>query len=64
MSAGVCLLVCLFILDRVSLCSSGCSGSYPVDQAGLDLRDLPASAFQLLGLRHVLPLASTINWFC
>jgi hypothetical protein len=35
--------------DRVSLCSPGCSGTYFVDQAGLELRNLPASASQVLG---------------
>jgi hypothetical protein len=36
---------CLFLAfpDRVSLCSSGCPGTDSVDQAGLELRDLPAS---------------------
>jgi hypothetical protein len=43
----VCLLVlfCLFFFpDRVSLCSPGCPGTHFVDQAGLELRNLPASA--------------------
>jgi hypothetical protein len=30
--------------DRVSLCSPGCPGTHAVDQAGLELRNLPASA--------------------
>jgi hypothetical protein len=38
--------------DRVSLCSPGCSGTHPVDQAGLELRNSPASASQLLGLKE------------
>jgi hypothetical protein len=37
--------------DRVSLCSSGCSGIHFVDQAGLELRNPPASASQGLGLK-------------
>jgi hypothetical protein len=37
--------------DRVSLYSPGCSGSHFVDQAGLELRNLPASASQVLGLK-------------
>jgi hypothetical protein len=37
--------------DRVSLCSPGCPGTHSVDQAGLELRNLPASAFQVLGLK-------------
>jgi hypothetical protein len=40
----VCLFVCLFIRDRVSLCGSGCPGTHFVDQAGLELRNPPASA--------------------
>jgi hypothetical protein len=30
--------------NRVSLCSPGCPGTHSVDQAGLKLRGLPASA--------------------
>ena len=37
--------------DRVALCNPGCPGTYSVDQAGLKLRDLPASASQVLGLK-------------
>jgi hypothetical protein len=29
--------------DRVSLCSSGCPGTHSIDQAGLELRNPPAS---------------------
>jgi hypothetical protein len=46
----VCLFVCFF-RDRVSLCSPGCPGTHSVNQAGLELRNLPASAFQVLGLK-------------
>ena len=45
----VCLFVCLFG-SRVSLYSPGCPGLPLVDQAGLELRNLPASAFQVMGL--------------
>ena len=38
-----CLFVCLFP-DKVSLCSPGYPGNHSVDQAGLELRNLPASA--------------------
>ncbi|GAB1290998.1 Exocyst complex component 6B [Apodemus speciosus] len=34
---------------KVSLCSHGCPGTHSVDQAGLELRNLPASASQVLG---------------
>jgi hypothetical protein len=49
--------VCLFVFvfqDRVSLCSPGCPGTHFVDQAGLELRNPPASASQVLGLKAVL----------
>jgi hypothetical protein len=35
--------------DRVSLYSPGCPGTHFVDQAGLELRNLLASASQVLG---------------
>jgi hypothetical protein len=56
----VCLFVCLFFWfvfvffvfqDRVSLCSPGCPGTHFVDQAGLELRNPPASASRVLGLK-------------
>jgi hypothetical protein len=37
--------------DRVSLYSPGCSGTHSVDQAGLELRNPPASASRVLGLK-------------
>jgi hypothetical protein len=37
--------------DRVSLCSLDCPGTHSVDQAGLKLRNSPASASQVLGLK-------------
>jgi hypothetical protein len=46
-----CFFVVVVFLDRVSLCSLGCPGTHFVDQAGLELRNLPASAFQVLGLK-------------
>jgi hypothetical protein len=50
------LFVCLFCFflffqDRVSLCSPGCPGTHFVDQTGLELRNPPASASQVLGLK-------------
>ena len=50
------LFVCLFFVfvffqDRVSLYNPGCPGTHFVDQAGLKLRNLPASAYQMLGLK-------------
>jgi hypothetical protein len=40
-----------FFWDRVSLYSSGCPGTHFVDQAGLKLRNPPASACLVLGLK-------------
>jgi hypothetical protein len=50
---------CFFVLfwfglvfrDRVSLYSPGCPGPHFVDQAGLELRNPPASASRALGLK-------------
>jgi hypothetical protein len=51
----VCLFVFVFVFlvfrDRVFLCSPGCPGTHFVDQAGLELRNLPASASRVLGLK-------------
>jgi hypothetical protein len=42
----------LFVFrDRVSLGSPGCPGTHSVDQAGLELRNPPASVSQVLGLK-------------
>jgi hypothetical protein len=51
------LFVCLFVFfqDRVSLCSPGCPGTHFVDQAGLELRNRPASASRVLGLKACAP---------
>jgi hypothetical protein len=46
-----CTYLFCFFGDRVSLCSSGCPRTHFVDQAGLKLRDLPASASRVLGLK-------------
>jgi hypothetical protein len=46
--------VCLFVFvfrDRVSLYSPGCPATHFVDQAGLERRNLPVSASQVLGLK-------------
>ena len=40
-----------FFQDRVSLCSPGCPETHSVDQVGLKLRNPPASASQVLGLK-------------
>jgi hypothetical protein len=41
----------LVFQDRVSLYSPGCPGTHFVDQVGLELRNPPASASQVLGLK-------------
>jgi hypothetical protein len=40
-----------FFFETVSLCRPSCPGTHSVDQAGLKLRNLPASASQVLGLK-------------
>jgi hypothetical protein len=50
----VCFLGFFWFLvfrDRVSLYSPGCPGTHFVDQAGLELRNLPASTSRVLGLK-------------
>jgi hypothetical protein len=42
--------------DRVSLYCPGCPGTHSVDQAVLNLRNLPASASRVLGLKVYAPL--------
>jgi hypothetical protein len=53
-----------FFRDRVSLCSPGCPGTHSVDQAGLELRNLPASAAQVLGLKACTTTPSGHFIFC
>jgi hypothetical protein len=54
----MCMYVCMYryvfvcvCVDKVSLYSPGCPGTHSVDQAGLELRNPPASASQVLGLK-------------
>jgi hypothetical protein len=54
-----CFVFCfLFFPDRVSLYSLGCPGTHFVDQAGLELRNPPVSASQVLGLK----VCATTAW--
>jgi hypothetical protein len=46
--------------DRVSLYSPSCPGTHSVDQAGLKLRNPPATASQVLGLQA----CATTALFC
>jgi hypothetical protein len=59
----VCLFV-LFFWDRVSLYSPGCPRTHFVDQAGLNLRNPPASASRVLGSRRVPPRRARRWVFC
>jgi hypothetical protein len=58
---------CFCFRDRVSLYSLGCPGAYSVDQAGLELRNLPVSVSQVLGLKvcattaRLIPIVKTGN---
>jgi hypothetical protein len=46
------LLFCFVLFFKTGfLCSPGCPGTYFVDQAGLELRNPPASASRVLGLK-------------
>jgi hypothetical protein len=47
----VVILFCFVFQNRVSLFSSGSPGTHSVDQAVLELRNPPASASQVLGLK-------------
>jgi hypothetical protein len=64
----VCLFVCLFVCfvfvfqDRISLYSPGYPGTHFVDQAGLKLRNPPASASQMLGLKACATMPG-LNYF-
>jgi hypothetical protein len=60
------MVVCLFALffpDRVSLCNPGCPGTHSVDQAGLKLRNPPASASQVLVLQACTTTARHVLFF-
>jgi hypothetical protein len=60
----VVVLFSLFVFrDRVSLCSSDCPGTHCVDQAGLQLRNPPASASQVLGLKACTTTAPLWSYF-
>jgi hypothetical protein len=51
-----------FFLDRVSLCSSSCAETHSVDHAGHKLRNPPASAYQVLGLKVCTTTAQLDTW--
>jgi hypothetical protein len=53
----------LVFRDRVSLYNPGCPGTHFVDQAGLELRNLPASASAYAGIKGVCHHARLIREF-
>jgi hypothetical protein len=63
-----CFVLFCFVLlvfrDRVSLYSPGCPGTHFVDQAGLELRNSPASASRVLGLKACATRPGCIHVFC
>ena len=62
-SFSLCLFF-FFFQDRVSLCSPSCPGTHSVVQAGLELRNLPASASQVLELKACATTPGGFNFFC
>jgi hypothetical protein len=57
------LFLFLVFRDRVSLYSPGCPGTHFVDQGGLELRNPPASASQVLGLKACATTAGLSTYF-
>ena len=53
----------LVFRDRVSLCSPGCPETHFVDQAGLELRNPPASASRVLELKACATTPRTSDQF-
>jgi hypothetical protein len=54
----------MYLINTSSMhiaCSPGCPGTHSVDQTGLELRDPPASASQVLGLKACATTPSTQN---
>jgi hypothetical protein len=47
----VVIIIILVFQDKAFLCSPGCPETHSVDQAGLELRNPPASASRVLGLK-------------
>jgi hypothetical protein len=64
LSPSLSLSLFLVFRDRVSLCSPGCPGTHFVDQAGLELRNPPASASQVPGLKVCAITARPLSFLC
>ena len=58
-----CVCVFLFFPDRVSWYSPGCPRTHSVAQAGLELRNPPASASRVLGLKACTTTGWLKPWF-
>jgi hypothetical protein len=58
------LIYFLVVRDRVSLCSPGCAGTHFVDQADLKLRNPPASASRVLGLKACATTPGLFLFLC
>jgi hypothetical protein len=59
-----CFVCCCFVFrDRFSLYNPGCPGTHFVDQAGLKLRNLPASASRVLGLKACATMTGLCFYF-
>ena len=56
----IIIIIIWFVQYRVSLCSPVCPGTHVEDQAGLELRNPPASASQVLGLKAC---ATVLVWY-
>jgi hypothetical protein len=53
----------LVFRDRVSLSSPSCPGTHFVDQAGLELRNLPTSVSPVLGLKACATMPGFLAYF-
>jgi hypothetical protein len=58
-----CFLFFCFFRDRVSLCSPACPRTHFIDQAGLELRNPPAFASQVLGSKVCATTAWQFRYF-
>ena len=52
----------LVFQDRVFLCSPGCPGTHSIDQVDPELRNPPASASQVLGLKVCTTTAQRVGF--
>jgi hypothetical protein len=59
----IIIIINLVFRDRVSLYSPGCPGTHFIDQAGLELRNPPASASPVLGLKVCTTTPGLFHYF-